>query len=185
MLNRLYIDNCKFFCKNSGITREYNDTIDWSESGFIIKCLRDYAQHRSLPVTNTTITYDVLNEIETTKFTILKKELLQNSFRGKQLEKLKKLEKNEIILNDLIEPYNKEIGSHFEQIVKKFLETIPNNFYTYVKLNTRILLLEHKERRIDTIYSKSDDGFIDKVHKCDEDILHYVLQRMLAKTEEV
>lgn len=172
---RLFVDNCKFFCKELRLDNKVVREIDWSEVGFIVKCLRDYTQHRTLPVTNTTILYDTINETQQVKFTILREELLENSFRGQQLKKLQSLKMDEIILNDLIGPYGKEIDTLFESLTKLFVNRVDIKFSQYIKESASIMHMKYDGRSIDAVYKipmKSSDR---EVLKCDEHILKSIL----------
>lgn len=175
ILTRLFVDNCKFFCKEHGIKKEYTNNIDWSDNGFLIKSLRDFAQHRSLPITNTIVTYDVLNETKQVTFTILKSELLKNTYRGKQLEKIKNLPYEKIELNKLIKPYNRELDYLYNEITNQFLEKISVEFISYLQNNQDLVYLMFEGVGIDSIYKENQDRRMEEIKKCEESILHNIL----------
>ena len=181
ILNRLFVDNCKFFSKELGLDKKVVSNIDWSETGFLVKCLRDYTQHRTLPVTNTTIVYDLVNKTQQVKFTILKKELLENSFRGKQLQMLQSLKMDEITLNDLIIPYGEEIDFLFEKLTDLFINKIDSAFVQYIDKNDSIMYTKHGGKSIDAIYKIPTRLTAREVSKCDEQILMSVLLRIVNK----
>lgn len=128
LMLRLFIDNTKSYNKKTS-SIEGEKAVFKLESLYeikLLKALRDYTQHYSIPVTNTTMTFDLLKEEMNVNFTINKEELLENKENKKNIATLKTIATKEITFSDLVDLWEENTKELMESITRDFVRNIPD-----------------------------------------------------------
>lgn len=126
LMLRLFTDNAKSYRKRIGLI-ESAQTIYQSEQIDEIKlltALRNYAQHYAIPITNTKLTYDLLEESSKVDFIIKKDELLQNKEVSSNVEIIKKFAEEEVHFNELVDIWEERNKDLFMSLLSDFTNNI-------------------------------------------------------------
>lgn len=129
LLLRIFRDNAKSYAKRVKSVKTHSE-IDKTDNIYeikILKALRDYAQHYSIPVTNTRMVFNVLKEEMQVHFEIKKEELLENKDNRKNIEVITDYDKDKINFNELINIWEKENQNLFVVILEDFVKNLHFN----------------------------------------------------------
>lgn len=148
--SRMFIDNTKNFIKMAELRNvgTFNRIINEPDMK-LIKALRDYATHFSIPIRSTEKTIDIVKEVTSFKFYIAKDDLLENDGNKQNTKVIQFFDGDDVNVHKLITENNKNIHEIAELIVKKYIDAIDNNVKEF--------LLEHKKnKRFANSYMKVD-----------------------------
>lgn len=176
LLGRLFVDNCKAFSTQLKLVelKELIRIYEQYDEIRILKILRDFGQHFSIPVDNLVQQVDLLKERATVKIYISKSELERNKGSNKQndkfiseisekeIELIESFKKWSFILDkvflDLKSIYYNQISSEIKRIVGKYFSPVilGNNIYrpNYISIESldqsNISLPDNPDKRFNT-----------------------------------
>lgn len=171
---RLFVDNTKNYNKRFKTEegKKYVHELEKNYNMKLLKALRDYAQHFSLPVTDTHIDIDIVKETKTINFTINKYELLKNTQNSKNVQTIKAYTDNEIIFNNLVDKWEDTLEKLFLFIIEDFVKKIPKNMKKIILENFGTYKENGKTYNINSfMIIEENRGPIKEVLVMDEEII--------------
>ena len=136
MFGRIFIDNIKSYCKQENRFDLKKEVLNFEKLDEIkmLKLLRDYGQHFSLPFSNLSRSYDVLQEKTTAiKPLISVSELRKNETSNRQNKiYLKSLNEGEISIVDYFEKWSKSVDELLLKVKADFLLLTDLNIKQFV-----------------------------------------------------
>lgn len=148
LLSRTFTENVtvnmqKHFIEKSQEIKEFNK-ISKSKDAKILRLLRNYVFHYTLPISTSSISYDLLKKRYIGfDFYAYKNELLENEFfKDYESEFINKIIDNKLIYNDYVANWIKLIDNMYYLYIKSIsklisteFENFYNNYNNYIKLN--------------------------------------------------
>lgn len=133
----------------------------------LLRLLRNYSFHYSLPISTGSIQYDILKQnYFNIEFYIRKRELFKNGFfREYEVRRINRINKDEkIIFNELVSKWSKLINEIYNYYLKINVELIYNDYKRFNSKYEEIFKLEEVQ-----VYKMNTDGTYDK-YFIDKDI---------------
>lgn len=128
LLGRLFFDNCKSFTLQLKLM-ELNEQIKKHEQNKeikVLKILRDFGQHFSIPVDNLQLQTDLNRDKTSVEIYVSKSELERNKGANKQNDKfISKMNEGEIALLDSFKKWSLVIDQVFLELKRVFYQQIP------------------------------------------------------------
>lgn len=128
LLGRLFFDNCKSFTLQLKLM-ELKEQIKKYEQNTeikVLKILRDFGQHFSIPVDNLQLQTDLIREKTSVEIYVSKSELERNKGANKQNDKfISKMIEGEIALLDSFKKWSLVIDQVFLKLKRVFYQQIP------------------------------------------------------------
>ena len=135
ILLRVFIDNVKKYISLSNL-RSIKDPfyrIINTEQMKIIKVLRDYSAHFSLPIESTVRRFDLIKEKTSYNFYISKDKLLKNNENKSNTHVIKGYKNDKIYVNDLISKNCNNIDQIEQIIVEEFTKHLSEEIIEFLK----------------------------------------------------
>lgn len=162
LMLRLFIDNAKSYRKRIGYKESAQaiNHIEQIDEIKLLKALRNYAQHFSIPISNTKIRFSLDEDKSKLDFTIKKDELLQNKEYQSNIDIINKYAKDEVYFNELVDIWEEENKKLFMSLLKDFATNIDfkmkDIFKKYIGVveingeiyNTNAFLLEEGKQKV-------------------------------------
>lgn len=153
-----FLDNTKNFNKiiKSKKIEDKIKELNRNEEIKILRAVRNYAIHASVPVKTTSKVINLLDNTEEYKFYIDKNIIMNNKPNKNDEENLKKFKSDKITLNHMIQEVRSELEKlhviNFEEFIRYIPEEIKEILYKYVRIYTK----ETGEEYFANIFSKNE-----------------------------
>lgn len=151
-----FLDNTKNFgsiIKSKKIHKKIRD-LNKIEAINILRAVRNYSIHASVPVKTSSRTVNLLDNTTKYKFYIDKNIIIKNKPNSRDLENLKELKSDKIILNHMIQEVSNELEKlhliNFEELIECISKEIKDILYKYIRFYTT----ETGEQYFANIFSK-------------------------------
>lgn len=185
LTNRMAVDNAKAYYNECSINNSFLIDKEKNNQSFaIFKILRNYAQHYSIPISNTTVVLNILTNTSKVEFSISKEEILQNNFRGKDREYIVTSFPETIIFEEITEECNRVMDELFLDITEKTKIKVKKRFIKLLKNRIQIFTREHDGRTINALFVKKE-GDPTKVYCFDEKIFFGFITMLSSRFSEV
>ncbi len=128
LLGRLFFDNCKSFTLQLKLMelKEQIKKYEQNNEIKVLKILRDFGQHFSIPVDNLQLQIDLIREKTSVEIYVSKSELERNKGANKQNDKfISKMIEGEIALLDSFKKWSLVIDQVFLKLKRVFYQQIP------------------------------------------------------------
>ncbi|EPX16856.1 hypothetical protein SAG0169_09545 [Streptococcus agalactiae LDS 610] len=128
LLGRLFFDNCKSFTLQLKLMelKEQIKKYEQNNEIKVLKILRDFGQHFSIPVDNLQLQTDLIREKTSVEIYVSKSELERNKGANKQNDKfISKMIEGEIALLDSFKKWSLVIDQVFFKLKRVFYQQIP------------------------------------------------------------
>lgn len=150
-----FLDNTKNFnstIKSKKIENKISE-LNKIEAIKILRAVRNYSIHASVPVKTTSVTRNLLDNTKKYKFYIEKEIIIKNSTNQRDLKNLRKFKSNKIILNNMIQEVSNELEKlnlvTFEEFIKIIPKEVKDILIKYVRST------ETGEKYFANIFTKS------------------------------
>lgn len=128
LLGRLFFDNCKSFTLQLKLMelKEQIKKYEQNKEIKVLKILRDFGQHFSIPVDNLQLQTDLIRDKTSVEIYVSKSELERNKGANKQNDKfISKMIEGEIALIDSFKKWSLVIDQVFLKLKRVFYQQIP------------------------------------------------------------
>lgn len=128
LLGRLFFDNCKSFTLQLKLMelKEQIEKYEQNREIKVLKILRDFGQHFSIPVDNLQLQTDLNRDKTSVEIYVSKSELERNKGANKQNDKfISKMNEGEIALLDSFKKWSLVIDQVFLELKRVFYQQIP------------------------------------------------------------
>lgn len=128
LLGRLFFDNCKSFTLQLKLMelKEQIKKYEQNNEIKVLKILRDFGQHFSIPVDNLQLQTDLIRDKTSVEIYVSKSELERNKGANKQNDKfISKMIEGEIALLDSFKKWSLVIDQVFLKLKRVFYQQIP------------------------------------------------------------
>ena len=128
LLGRLFFDNCKSFTLQLKLMelKEQIKKYEQNNEIKVLKILRDFGQHFSIPVDNLQLQTDIIRDKTSVEIYVSKSELERNKGANKQNDKfISKMIEGEIALLDSFKKWSLVIDQVFLKLKRVFYQQIP------------------------------------------------------------
>lgn len=152
-----FLDNTKNFnstIKSKKIQNKISE-LNKIEAIKILRAVRNYSIHASVPVKTTSVTINLLDHTKKYKFYIEKDIIIKNSTNQRDLENLRKLKSNQIILNIMVQEVSSELEKLYIVTFEEFIKNMPTEIKDILDKYVHFYKTETGEKYFANIFLKS------------------------------